>query len=97
MMARYNQFLSPEAFGVALALQLILMVFLGGRGSVWGAVIGSAVVYGISRYFSDRGDYGDIILGTVFIAVLVVLPGGLASGVRVFRRTGGRFSREATT
>jgi branched-chain amino acid transport system ATP-binding protein/branched-chain amino acid transport system permease protein len=85
MMARYNQFLSPEAFGMALALQLILMVFLGGRGSVWGAVAGSAVVYGINRYFSDRGDYGDIILGGVFIAVLVLLPGGLASSASRLR------------
>ena len=82
MLARYTQFLSPEAFGMALALQLILMVFLGGRGSVWGAIVGSAIVYGVNRYFSDRGDYGDIVLGGVFIAVLVVMPLGIAGGVR---------------
>ena len=92
MMARYTQFLSPEAFGMALALQLILMVFLGGRGSVWGAIVGSAVVYGVNRYFTDRGDYGDIVLGGVFIVVLVAMPAGIAGGVtqltRRIRRAG---------
>ena len=92
MLARYTQFLSPEAFGMALALQLILMVFLGGRGSVWGAIVGSAIVYGVNRYFSDRGDYGDIVLGGVFIAVLVAMPLGIAGGVRQLIR-GVRSSR----
>ena len=103
MLARYTQFLSPEAFGMALALQLILMVFLGGRGSVWGAIVGSAIVYGVNRYFSDRGDYGDIVLGGVFIAVLVVMPLGIAGGVRQLirgvrsgpRRGGGAVTAEA--
>ena len=100
MLARYTQFLSPEAFGMALALQLILMVFLGGRGSVWGAIVGSAIVYGVNRYFSDRGDYGDIVLGGVFIAVLVVMPLGIAGGVRqlirgaVVRTSPGRRRRD---
>jgi branched-chain amino acid transport system permease protein len=86
LMARYTQFLSPDIFGLGLALRLILIVFLGGRGSIWGACVGSAVIFGLTRSFRERGDLAEIVLGAVFIAVLVVMPMGLAGGARQLQR-----------
>jgi branched-chain amino acid transport system ATP-binding protein/branched-chain amino acid transport system permease protein len=86
LIARYTQYVSPDIFGVVLALHLILMVFLGGRGTAWGPCLGSAVVYGLNRYLSDHGDYADIVLGGIFIVVLMAAPYGLVGMLGQLKR-----------
>jgi branched-chain amino acid transport system permease protein len=38
------QFLSPDAFGVFLSIQFVVMVAVGGLGSVYGAVVGAVAI-----------------------------------------------------
>lgn len=44
LMAHQIQFITPESFGMALSLQLVLMVFIGGMGSLRGAVLGALLI-----------------------------------------------------
>jgi branched-chain amino acid transport system permease protein len=41
LLAHQTQFITPESFGLALSLQLVLMVFIGGMGSLRGAILGA--------------------------------------------------------
>jgi branched-chain amino acid transport system permease protein len=44
LLAHQTQFITPETFGLALSLQLVLMVFIGGLGSLRGAIFGAFLI-----------------------------------------------------
>ena len=44
LLAHQTQFITPEGFGLALSLQLVLMVFIGGMGSLRGAIFGAVLI-----------------------------------------------------
>jgi branched-chain amino acid transport system permease protein len=44
LLAHQTQFITPDAFGLALSLQLVLMVFIGGMGSLRGALFGAVLI-----------------------------------------------------
>jgi branched-chain amino acid transport system permease protein len=70
----------------ALAL---LAVVIGGRGSLWGAALGAAVVVLVREELSPQlGGRGPLVLGLVFVAAVYLLPRGFA-GMRIHRPRGG--------
>jgi len=74
----YNGGLSPESIGMAASGMAIIMVIIGGTATLWGGVIGSAVVlamqYYISLYTPARWP---IFLGAIFIAAVFFAGGGI--------------------
>lgn len=44
LLAHHVQFLSPEAFSMLLSLELVLMVVIGGLGSLRGAILGALLI-----------------------------------------------------
>lgn len=87
--APYVGFISPRSFDVLLSLNIWLMVAFGGRGTIWGPVIGAALLaptpYLLQNYYMIK----DIIYGLLIIAVVVAMPNGLVSGLK----WPGRFTR----
>jgi branched-chain amino acid transport system permease protein len=49
------QFLSPDAFGVYLSIQFVVMVAVGGLGSVYGAVVGAVSVTWLEHELRELG------------------------------------------
>jgi branched-chain amino acid transport system permease protein len=49
------QFLSPDAFGVFLSIQFVVMVAVGGLGSVYGAVVGAVSVTWLEHELRELG------------------------------------------
>src|SRR5207237_7842043 len=43
--AFFAEYISPGSFPVLLSIQFLIMATVGGLGSVWGAAVGTAVVY----------------------------------------------------
>jgi branched-chain amino acid transport system permease protein len=73
--------------GFELSVQLLLMVVLGGLGTVWGAVIGAVAVEALGEGMRSLiplvipGASGEVQLlgfGLVLVLLVVLLPGGLA-------------------
>lgn len=79
LFAYYLQFLAPDAFGLRLTISLLLMVFLGGAGTVWGPIIGAFVVHGLFTFLPSSTDWFEVFFALVVLAVLALLPRGLAS------------------
>jgi branched-chain amino acid transport system permease protein len=44
LFAHFIQFLSPETFGILLSIQLLLMIVVGGLGTVHGAIFGAFLI-----------------------------------------------------
>jgi branched-chain amino acid transport system ATP-binding protein/branched-chain amino acid transport system permease protein len=78
------QYLQPQSFVYELTVVLLLGVVLGGRKSLWGAVVGATLVALLPNLLSNR------FLFQLFSAVGLVVA--LAAGVRgLARRTMGAF------
>jgi branched-chain amino acid transport system permease protein len=74
---------APENAGFVFGTQLVVMVALGGRGSLIGAVVGAVVIEVASAYLSSSLPFvWELIVGVAFVLVIVVLPGGLFGSLR---------------
>jgi branched-chain amino acid transport system permease protein len=51
------EFLAPDAFGIILSIQLLLMIVVGGLGSLHGAIFGAFVVVLLPQFLSIVKDW----------------------------------------
>ncbi len=79
LLAHTAGFIDITSFSVAIALDVLLMVLLGGVRSVWGPPIGAVVLILLPEWLRSIADYKDLIYAGVILLVVLVLPGGLAS------------------
>ncbi|MGX7000382.1 ABC transporter permease subunit [Caballeronia sp. KNU42] len=74
----FSGVVAPELTGFVLGTQLIIWVALGGRGTLWGPVIGALLINVGTAYLSGSMPFAwQLILGAAFVAVIVLLPQGL--------------------
>lgn len=52
LLAHHLQFLTPEAFGMMLSMELVLIVVIGGLGSLHGAVFGALLIGALPTFIS---------------------------------------------
>lgn len=78
--APYVGFISPRSFDVLISLNVWLMVAFGGRGIIWGPVLGAALLAPIPFLLQDYYSLKEVIYGSLIILVIVLLPGGLLRG-----------------
>jgi branched-chain amino acid transport system permease protein len=69
--------ISPEDIILTTSVDVLLMVVLGGPGTLIGGVIGAVVVVFIREYLSTQIGWWQYILGVVYIATILYLPDGL--------------------
>jgi branched-chain amino acid transport system permease protein len=72
-------YITPSNFTVSITLQLLTMVIVGGLGSVWGVVLGTALITALPNIFDIALSYQDFLYAGVLFAVIVAFPRGLAS------------------
>ncbi|MDR6494328.1 branched-chain amino acid ABC transporter ATP-binding protein/permease [Paraburkholderia sp. 22099] len=87
----FSGVVAPELTGFVLGTQLIIWVALGGRGTLWGPVIGALLINVGTAYLSGFMPFAwQLILGAAFVAVIVLLPQGLVPLLlKPFRHLGG--------
>jgi len=79
LLAHTAGFVDITSFSIAISLDVLLMVLLGGVRSVWGPPIGAVVLILLPEWLRSIADYKDLIYAGVILLVVLVLPGGLAS------------------
>ena len=79
--APYVGFISPRSYDVLVSLNIWLMVAFGGRGTVWGPVIGAVLLAPIPFLLQDYYMVKDVLYGLLIIGVIVLMPGGIVSGL----------------
>jgi branched-chain amino acid transport system permease protein len=72
----------PIVFSLATLLFLLSMIVVGGMGTVWGPLLGAAVLMLADEGMREIGDWRDIGLGLILVLFVVLLPKGLA-GLRL--------------
>lgn len=80
--AHYLTVLSPSAFDFNRSFEVIIMVVLGGMGSISGSVFAAVLLTFLKEYLRDLNDYTGVDLRMVIYAAILILlmltrPGGL--------------------
>ena len=87
--AAYDEFASPTLIGFGLSTEALIWVALGGREMALAALLSALLVRALEVWLSGfLGDWWPLALGVVFMASVVLLPGGLIATPlrRLFRR-----------
>jgi branched-chain amino acid transport system permease protein len=76
-----NQVEPQTGFNPLFDLTLVLMVFLGGYGSITGSVLGALIIEPLSLWMNTQpafsGSLSEVILGAIFLLVVLFMPRGL--------------------
>ncbi|MBI2527791.1 MAG: branched-chain amino acid ABC transporter permease [Candidatus Rokubacteria bacterium] len=80
--APFAGFASPDLFFWILSGQVLVMVIVGGSGSLLGPIAGAAVFLLLEHHLSGLTDSWALILGLIFIVFVVFVPEGLWGIVR---------------
>jgi branched-chain amino acid transport system permease protein len=75
--AHTNGHVSPEDVVLTTSVDALLMVVLGGAGTLVGATIGAALVFGLREYLSTLVSWWQYALGGVYVLTILYLPMGL--------------------
>ena len=94
---QYYLFIDPDlAFGSAVSIQAILPAVIGGVGTIWGPVVGAALLGPLSdvtatllrhppealSFLQGRGGLDVVLYGLLLIVIILALPQGIYSVVR---------------
>ena len=85
LLANHTSFISPALMHWTRSGDLIVMVVLGGLGSLFGPLIGTVAFLLLEEALSRVTEYPDLILGPVLLLVAIYLHGGI-EGLLQWRR-----------
>ena len=88
MFALKSGLITPETFALILTIDLLVAMVLGGSGSHLGPVMGGLVLYFAPSWTADLGGgpVSGVLFGAVVLALVFVLPSGIAGAARALGR-----------
>ncbi|HEX8863130.1 MAG TPA: branched-chain amino acid ABC transporter permease, partial [Actinomycetes bacterium] len=80
-------FIDPRGmFDILISVQIVLAALLGGRGTIWGPVLGAFLLQPlnevVNNYFGTQLGTRLLVFGLLLAAVVMVLPSGIIPTVR---------------
>lgn len=77
--AHYVRYINPESFTLDISIRILIMMVVGGVGSILGSLVGAFVVYVLPESLRFLNDYYYLVFGFVIMLLMLVLPRGLVS------------------
>ena len=75
--AHYTGFITPARASFMHSVELVIMVVFGGMASVFGAVVGAAVLTVLPQLLTVFKDYEMMVFGAVLVGTMSFLPQGI--------------------
>lgn len=79
--AHFLGFVTPATGSIMFAIDIIMILALGGFDRLWGALVGVVLITLLNEYALGFADYKRIVLGFGLVAVMLVFPRGLLPGL----------------
>jgi branched-chain amino acid transport system permease protein len=84
--AHLVRYVSADTFSLDVMFLLLAMVVIGGRDSIWGAVVGAALLITARDLLTGIQTYQQLAYGSLIVATVVFAPQGLAGAAAAARR-----------
>lgn len=84
-------YLGPEEFNLLFSIKLVVMVVIGGLGSVWGGIAGAFILTTLHEILSLFGETFHIVLisriepflyGLILVLIIIFFPEGFIPGIK---------------
>lgn len=85
LFAHYMGFLAPDDFGVLTSINILVMLYLGGVGTIYGPALGAVFLKVLPEMTYQFQDYELLMNGVILIIVLVFMPKGLYGVILAIR------------
>lgn len=76
--AHYLTFIDPGIFGFSISESLLVMVILGGSGTLWGPVVGAIVFTALPEVLRMAPEMKSLLYGTLLLLIVLFMPQGMA-------------------
>ena len=86
MISTQTEFIEPNMFALPRSLLFLLMVMVGGRGSLLGPFIGTAFVVLLPEYLRFTEEYYLIIFAVAVMLLMIFFPQGVAGFLPAIRK-----------
>ena len=97
--AYYIGFVYPQfAVDPLITIAIVLMTFLGGRATLWGPVLGAAILMAAQQllaYYIGGCRVYLVVYAAVFLVIMLLMPRGIVSTLGHRRRLGALAGRAA--
>jgi branched-chain amino acid transport system permease protein len=78
--------INPEEFGFHMLVHALSSAVLGGATSIWGPLVGSAVLTSLPEFVRFFAEYRGVVQGALLMIIIIYLPHGIADTVASWRR-----------
>lgn len=78
----YNLFISPNYLSIGLSAKALLMVIMGGAGTLVGSILGSTAIVMLENVVSQYTERWMTIIGAVFVLVVLFFPKGVLGAIK---------------
>lgn len=78
LFVHYLSFISPDSFSVSFSILMVMILAVGGKDSLVGALIGAIVVTILPIVLAGYDHYSTLIFGVLFLMVVMFMPNGIA-------------------
>lgn len=85
LFVHYDGFIDPDRLGIDVSVLFLIMVFIGGIGSLYGSIVGAFSLTIISEYAQEFGQYNILVYGLLLAVIILFLPKGLVDIPRKLR------------
>jgi len=72
----------PNTFLFTQSILVLAMVVIGGMGTLWGPIVGAAVMIMLPEFLRDFGAVRFIIIGVLFVVLMIFRPHGILGARR---------------
>lgn len=67
----------PHSFQLLISINVLVLIILGGMGSIWGVIVGALVLVGLPELLREFGEFRFLIYGIVLVTMMLFRPEGL--------------------
>ena len=80
--AWFNSFVSPSSVALAQSVKGLLMAIIGGVGTLFGGVVGAAIIIMLENVVSSFTERWSMVLGLLFVLTMIFTPEGIVGKLR---------------
>ena len=77
LLAHFIQMLHPTMGGFMKSVEILIIVYLGGMGSISGTIVAAVGLTGLSEFLRPIGELRMVIYGALLVILMLKKPGGL--------------------
>ena len=76
--AHFEGILTPDLMSTKHTLEILVIAFIGGRGSIWGPLLSAFIITPVFTYLDFLMEYQFVIYGLLLIIVMIFYPSGIS-------------------